>query len=265
MYRNKRTIMRAIIIDDERLAREELKKLLKDYHEIEIIDEAKNPEEAIQKIKELKPDLLFLDIQMPGMTGFEMLKHLDEIPQVVFVTAYDEFALKAFEVNALDYVLKPVDPARLEETVKKLTSNKEAEFQSSAKTPQLDRSNRTLGIADQIFIKDGEKTFFISLKEVRMFESDGNYVKVYFDKSKPLILRSLNSLEEKLNPEYFFRANRKYIINLTWVHRVENWFNGGLQVELRPFTNGNNEEVKEGDKIEISRRQAIKFKEIFSI
>jgi two-component system LytT family response regulator len=257
--------MRAIIIDDERLAREELKKLLKDYHEIEIIDEAKNPEEAIEKIKAQKPDLLFLDIQMPGMTGFEMLKRLDEIPQVVFVTAYDEFALKAFEVNALDYVLKPVDPVRLEETVKKLTSNKESDFQSTAKTPQLDRSNRTLGISDQIFIKDGEKTFFVSLKDVRMFESDGNYVKVYFDRSKPLILRSLNSLEEKLNPEYFFRANRKYIINLTWISKIENWFNGGLQVELRPANNLGNDETKEGDKIEISRRQAIKFKEIFSI
>lgn len=257
--------MIAIIIDDERLAREELKKLLKDYHEIEIIDEAKNPEEAIEKIKAQKPDLLFLDIQMPGMTGFEMLKRLDEIPQVVFVTAYDEFALKAFEVNALDYVLKPVDPVRLEETVKKLTSNKESDFQSTAKTPQLDRSNRTLGISDQIFIKDGEKTFFVSLKDVRMFESDGNYVKVYFDRSKPLILRSLNSLEEKLNPEYFFRANRKYIINLTWISKIENWFNGGLQVELRPANNLGNDETKEGDKIEISRRQAIKFKEIFSI
>src|SRR4051794_21578931 len=127
--------MRTIIIDDERLAREELKKLLKDYHEIEIIDEAKNPEEGIEKIKALKPDLIFLDIQMPGMTGFDMLKKLDEIPQVVFVTAFDDFALKAFEVNAMDYVLKPVDPARLEETVKKLLNNSEADFQSTAKAP----------------------------------------------------------------------------------------------------------------------------------
>ncbi|WP_343604914.1 response regulator [Fluviicola sp.] len=259
--------MRTIIIDDERLAREELKKLLKDYHEIEIIDEAKNPEEGIEKIKALKPDLIFLDIQMPGMTGFDMLKKLDEIPQVVFVTAFDDFALKAFEVNALDYVLKPVDPARLDETVKKLLNNPEADFQSTAKAPKIDRSSRPLTISDSIFIKDGEKCFFISLDKVRIFESDGNYVKVYFEKSRPLILRSLNSLEERLEPQHFFRANRKYIINLNWVQKVENWFNGGLQVELKPviIKTSTGEEIREGEKIEISRRQAIKFKELFSI
>jgi len=246
--------MRTIIIDDERLAREELKKLLKDYHEIEIIDEARNPEEGIEKIKALKPDLIFLDVQMPGMTGFDMLKKLDEIPKVVFITAHDEFALKAFEVKALDYLMKPVDPARLEETMQKLMINSDDEFQSSSAAPKSDRATRTLTITDRIFIKDGEKCFFVSLEKVRKFESDGNYVKVYFDNSRPLILRSLNSLEERLDPEHFFRANRKFIINLNWITMVENWFNGGLQVEL-----------KEGEKVEISRRQAIKFKEMMSI
>lgn len=259
--------MRTIIIDDERLAREELKKLLKDFHEIEIIDEAKNPEEAIEKIKSQKPDLLFLDIQMPGMTGFEMLQQLDEIPQVVFVTAFDNFAMKAFEVNALDYVLKPVDPKRLEETIKKITTNPDNTFQSSSKVPTNDRTTRLLTINDPIFIKDSEKCFFVSLEKVRVFESDGNYVKVYFDKNRPLLLRSLNSLEEKLDPQHFFRANRKFIINLNWIHKVENWFNGGLQVELKPYTvkTASGEELREGEKIEISRRQAIKFKEQFSI
>jgi len=245
--------MRTIIIDDERLAREELKKLLKDYHEIEIIDEAKNPEEGIEKILLHKPDLIFLDIQMPGMTGFEMLQKLDEIPKVVFVTAHDEFAHKAFDVKALDYVLKPVDPARLEETMRKLMVNDD-EFQSNAGALKSDRTTRPLTITDKIFIKDGEKCFYIALDKVRMFESDGNYVKVYFDKNRPLILRSLNSLEERLDPEHFFRANRKFIINLNWISTIENWFNGGLQVELR-----------EGEKVEISRRQAIKFKEMMSI
>lgn len=245
--------MRTIIIDDERLAREELKKLLKDYHEIEIIDEAKNPEEGIEKIRALKPDLVFLDIHMPGMTGFDMLKKLDEIPKVVFVTAHDEFALKAFDVKALDYVLKPVDPARLEETMRKIMANDD-EFQSNVGAPKTDRSTRPLSITDSIFIKDGEKCFYVSLSKVRKFESDGNYVKVYFEGSRPLILRSLNSLEERLDPEHFFRANRKFIINLNWISMIENWFNGGLQVEL-----------KEGEKVEISRRQAIKFKEMMSI
>ena len=243
---------RTIIIDDERLAREELKSLLKDYHEIEIIDEAKNGEEGIQKIKEHKPDLIFLDINMPGLNGFEMIKHLEEIPRVIFVTAYDEYALKAFEVSALDYILKPVDPERLKEGIQKLTSN-EDDFVSSQQLV-ITRKDRVLNTSDSVFIKDGEKCWFVELSKVRMLESDGNYVKVYFDNFRPLILRSLNSFEERLDPESFFRANRKYIINLKWVSSIENWFNGGLQVELR-----------EGEKVEISRRQAIRFKELMSL
>mgnify|MGYP000346377268 CR=1 FL=1 len=243
---------RTLIIDDERLAREELKLLLKDYIEIEIIDEARNGEEGILKINELKPDLIFLDVNMPEMSGFDMLKHLDEIPRVIFVTAYDEYALKAFEVSALDYVMKPVDPDRLKDAVQKLNTN-EDDFVSSNSTT-LTRKNRPLTVNDRVFIKDGEKCWFIELSKVRMLESEGNYVKVYFDGFKPLILRSLNSFEDRLDPEYFFRANRKFIINMQWISKVENWFNGGLQVELR-----------EGEKVEISRRQAIRFKELMSL
>jgi len=243
---------RTLIIDDERLAREELKLLLKDYIEIEIIDEARNGEEGILKINELKPDLIFLDVNMPEMSGFDMLKHLDEIPRVIFVTAYDEYALKAFEVSALDYVMKPVDPDRLKDAVQKLNTN-EDDFVSSNSTT-LTRKNRPLTVNDRVFIKDGEKCWFIELSKVRMLESEGNYVKVYFDGFKPLILRSLNSFEDRLDPEYCFRANRKFIINMQWISKVENWFNGGLQVELR-----------EGEKVEISRRQAIRFKELMSL
>ena len=244
--------IKTLIIDDERLAREELKSLLLPHDEIEIIGEAKNGEEGIKLIHELKPDLIFLDISMPGMTGFEMLKQLDEIPKVIFVTAYDEFALKAFEVNALDYVLKPVEPARLQESIQK-TNQKEDDF-SSKLDGHISRKDRQLNLKDRVFIKDGEKTWFIELSKIRMFESDGNYVKVYFDTSRPLILRSLNSFEERLDPEFFFRANRKFIINLAWINSIENWFNGGLMVEL-----------KEGEKVEISRRQAIRFKELMSL
>lgn len=242
---------KTILVEDERLAREELKSLLKDYLEIDIIAEAKNGEEGIALIKEQKPDLVFLDINMPGMNGFEMLKHLEEIPRVIFVTAYDEYALKAFEVNALDYILKPVDPERLREAIQKLSS--EDDF-VSAQSAGIARKDRFLTVNDRVFIKDGEKCWFVELSKVRMLESDGNYVKVYFDNFRPLILRSLNSFEERLDPEHFFRANRKFIINLQWVSSIENWFNGGLQVELR-----------EGEKVEISRRQAIRFKELMSL
>ncbi len=242
---------KTILVEDERLAREELKSLLKDYLEIDIIGEAKNGEEGIALIKEQKPDLVFLDINMPGMNGFEMLKHLEEIPRVIFVTAYDEYALKAFEVNALDYILKPVDPERLREAIQKLSS--EDDF-VSVQSAGIARKDRFLTVNDRVFIKDGEKCWFVELSKVRMLESDGNYVKVYFDNFRPLILRSLNSFEERLDPEHFFRANRKFIINLQWVSSIENWFNGGLQVELR-----------EGEKVEISRRQAIRFKELMSL
>ena len=240
-----------MIIDDERLAREELKSLLKEFNEIEIVGEAQNGEEGIQKVKELNPDLIFLDVSMPEMTGFEMLKHLEDIPNVVFVTAYDQYALKAFEVNALDYVLKPVESERLEDAIKKLKERDENEFESE--NAPLSRKDRQLTIEDRVFIKDNEKCYFVRLGDIRMLESDGNYVKVYFGDSRPLILRSLNSFEGKLDPEVFFRANRKFIVNLQFVHKVENWFNGGLQFELTS-----------GDKIEVSRRQAIRFKEHFA-
>lgn len=244
--------MNVLIIDDERLAREELKSMLDKYDFLDIVGEATNPNEGIAKIKEHQPDLIFLDIQMPGMNGFEMLQKLDEIPKVIFVTAFDEFALKAFEINALDYLLKPIDPQRLNETMQKL-QHPEEDFTTKLGGVES-RKEKVLTLGDRIFIKDGEKCWYIDIQTVRMFESDGNYVKVYFDRFRPLILRSLNSLEERLDSKHFFRANRKFIINLNWISSIENWFNGGLLVTLR-----------EGEKIEISRRQAIRFKEQMSL
>lgn len=243
---------KTLVIDDERLAREEMKSILKEFSEIEVIGEAQNGDEALELIKSAEPDLLFLDVNMPGMTGFELLKKLDTIPNVIFVTAYDEYAIKAFEVNALDYLLKPIDIDRLNEAIGKLKQKSESEFESDI-DQKTDRNSRLLTKEDRVFIKDGEKCYFVQLSEVRMLESDGNYVKVHFGKNRPLILRSLNSFEEKLDPECFFRANRKFIVNLDWISGVENWFNGGLQIELNT-----------GEKIEVSRRQTIRFKELFS-
>ncbi|HEU5292073.1 MAG TPA: LytTR family DNA-binding domain-containing protein [Cyclobacteriaceae bacterium] len=240
--------MKALIVDDERLARKELIKLLEDHPGIEVVGEAMNAEEAIQMTNDLNPDLLFLDIQMPGKTGFQLLEELDSVPVVVFTTAYDEFALKAFEVNALDYLLKPIQAERLSETVAKIVE-KERSKAIAARNP-----DKKLGLNDQVFVKDGDRCWFVSLTNVRMFESDGNYIKVYFDSNRPMIHKSLNALDEKLDERAFFRASRKHIINLSWVEGIEQWFNGGLMVKL-----------KGGDKVEVSRRQAAKFKDMMSL
>ncbi len=249
---------KSVVIDDERLAREELKSILKEFPEISVVGEAQNAEEGIELIKKTGPDLVFLDVNMPELSGFDMLKKLEDIPHVIFITAYDEYALKAFEVNALDYILKPIDPERLAEAIEKLKEREEAEFESSQEL-RTSRKDRMLTSTDKVFIKDGEKCFFVELSKVRMLESDGNYVKVYFEKNRPLILRSLNSFESRLDPEHFFRANRKFIINLDWIDSVENWFNGGLRVELKHEIDGKKEIV------DISRRQAIRFRELLSL
>lgn len=242
---------RAIIIDDERLARNELRRLLQEHPEIEIIDEAANADEAIEKIDHQHPDIIFLDVQMPGKTGFDMLQELDDAPCVIFTTAYDEYALKAFEVNALDYLLKPIEPQRLADAIHKL-NEQTRDSPSPCDSPNTNRSR--LDDNHQVFVKDGDRCWFVKLSDIRLFESVGNYAKVYFGTNKPLILKSLNALEERLNEEVFFRANRKHIINLRMIDKIEPYFNGGLLVEL-----------KGGDKIEVSRRQTVKFKEMMSL
>lgn len=236
--------MKTLIIDDERLARKELISLLESHKNIEIIGEATDADDALDKINKLNPDLIFLDIQMPGKTGFDLLESLDTVPKVIFTTAYDEFALKAFEVNALDYLLKPIQPERLGDAINKL--NMEPVSAGGVR--------KTLSGSDQVFVKDGDKCWFVKLSEVRLFESDGNYIKVYFGGNKPMIHKSLNALDERLDDRTFFRASRKHIINLGWVENIDTWFNGGLLVQL-----------KGGEKIEVSRRQAARFKEKMSL
>lgn len=240
--------MKVIIVDDERLARQELKSMLSTFPNMEIVSECSDAETAIEVINQLKPDVVFLDIQMPGKTGFDVLEELSAVPHVVFVTAHDEFAIKAFEVNALDYLLKPVQPARLADAVKKLNENIQQD--SRPRIP----GEHVLSENDQVFVKDGEKCWFVKLSDVRLFESEGNYVRIYFNQNKPLILRSLNYLDERLDQKIFFRASRKHLINLRWVDAIEQWFNGGLMVKL-----------KGGEQVEISRRQAVKLKEMMSL
>jgi len=241
--------MKAIIVDDERLARNELKRLLENFPQIEVIAEAANTDEASALLETMQPDVLFLDIQMPGKTGFEWLESWDGyLPEVIFTTAFDEYALKAFEVNALDYVLKPVELTRLSESIQKL----EKRLIQQIKSPET--PSHVLGAMDQIFVKDGERCWFVRLERVRLCESMGNYVRLFFDDQKPLVLKSLNALEDRLDPKVFFRANRKHIINLNFIDKIEPWFSGGLQVTLSG----------KGEKIEISRRQSSRFKELLS-
>ena len=245
--------MRAIIIDDERLARKELNNLLENYPEIETVDQAVNADEALEKIIQLDPELIFLDIQMPGKTGFELLEELEKVPKVIFTTAYDEFAIKAFDVNALDYLLKPIQEERLKDAITKVLAVQASALAERAQEG-VSEIKEQLGMNDQVFVKDGDRCWFISLKEIRLFESDGNYIKVYFNNVKPMIHKSLNALDEKLDERSFFRASRKHIINLSWIETIETWFNGGLLVQL-----------KGGEKIEVSRRQAARFKEKMSL
>lgn len=242
--------MRTLIIDDERLARKELKSLLEKYTEIEVIGECANAVEAREAIHKEKPDLIFLDIQMPGESGFDLLETLEYQPRVIFVTAFDTYAIRAFEVNALDYILKPIEDERLESAIRKIQQGGENTDVSEGEESEEGQ----LKLDDQIFLKDGEKCWFVTLKDIRYFESEGNYVRVFFENQKPLILKSLNNLEKRLDERDFFRISRKFIVNLKEIVHIEPWFNGGLQIKLKPDVT-----------LEVSRRQASKFKELLSL
>lgn len=241
--------IRTLLIDDEDLSRQVMRHLLADHPDVRIVDEAANADEAIAKIRQHRPDLIFLDINMPGKNGFELLAELDESPHVVFVTAYDEFAVRAFETNALDYLLKPVRPERLQKTMEALRETMRA---TPPDTP-ADRPGK-LRPDSMVFIKDGEKCYFVRLSDIFLLESEDNYVRVHFGDNKPLHRKSLNMLEEKLPPELFFRANRQQIFNLSFITGIEPFFHGSLRVTLRG-----------GMRIEISVRRAGAFKELLSL
>jgi len=216
--------MKALLVDDERLARAELRRLLEAHPEVEIVGEARNGEEALELVSSLRPDLLFLDIQMPGMSGFDLLGRLEEPPQVIFTTAFDRHALDAFNANAVDYLLKPIAPARLAVALGKLRSS-----------PQ-----RPL---ERVFVRDGDRCWLVKVADILLLESEGNYTRLYFGKDKPLIPRSLSALEERLDPELFFRASRQHIVNLQAVQKVDPGVADNLLVTL-----GN------GMQVELSRR-----------
>ena len=232
----------AVIVEDSRLARSELKELLKEHPEVEIIGEAENVDNAYKLITTVNPTLLFLDINMPEKDGFDLLEMLDTIPVVIFTTAYDEYAIKSFEYNAFDYLLKPINKDRFAKTISKLLPFLEEK--------QNESENKNLTENSQIFIKEGDKCWMVILKDILLFEIVGNYTRVYFKNNKPLIYKSLNQIENRLPESYFFRVNRQQIINLKCIEKVTPWFNGKLKITL-----SNSIEV------EVSRRQSLKFKQ----
>jgi len=240
--------IKTILVDDEKLARQELKFLLQEYPDIQIIDEAENVDEALEKIHRLQPDLIFLDIEMPEKNGFDLMSDLEYVPKVVFVTAHNKFASQAFESDAMDYLLKPMKSERLARTIEKLRSH----IQQNKITETV--SEGRLPVEKRIFLKDGEKCYFVRLTEIYMIESVGNYCRFHFGTDRPMIHRSLNKIQERLDPHIFFRANRQQIINTEYISSIESYYKGGMKVAL------NN-----GIELEISTRNSVAFKEMMGM
>lgn len=233
------------LVDDEYLALEELKVLLGPYEDLELVGMSERVDRAIEECNELKPDLIFLDINMPGKDGFGFLESLEEVKEVIFVTAYDQFAIKAFEINALDYLLKPLNPKRLAEAI--------ARFRIKFSKNQVLEEDR-LSADKKIFIKDGEKCHFVPVSKIFLLESEGNYVRVFFENQQALLHKSLTYMEQKMPADLFFRANRQYMFNLDFIERIEPYFNSTLLIVLKP-----------GHKIDLSQRQSVKFREITGV
>ncbi|MRG44556.1 response regulator [Chitinophaga sp. SYP-B3965] len=234
--------MEAVIIDDERLARKDLRAILKQFPFVTITGEAANVAEALELIERTRPQVIFLDIEMPEANGFALLEQLRTVPAVIFTTAYDAYAIKAFEVNALDYLLKPVTEKRLAESLERL--------QETIKP----KAEQYPDLQEKIFVKDGERCWFVPLADIRLLESTGSYARIHFGKHAPLLARSLQSLESRLNPLYFFRASRKHIVNLEHVQHITTLNQHLLELELT-----------DGTKIPLSRRQSILFRELRGI
>ena len=209
---------------------------------IQIAGEANSGQAALEWLSENHADVMFLDIQMPGMDGFELLQQLDHLPQVVFVTAYDQYAIRAFEHNALDYLQKPIEPNDLSRAVERIS-------QTEPKASQT----RLLSSGDSVFVKDGEQCWFVDVADIRLLEVDGNYTTLYFEQHQPMLPKTLNHLATRLDPTLFFRANRNQLFNLKHIQSVEPWVQG-----IRVVLSG-------GEKIELSRRQTQKFKEMMSL
>ncbi|MGH8075732.1 MAG: LytTR family transcriptional regulator DNA-binding domain-containing protein [Lysobacter sp.] len=231
----------AIIVEDSELARFELEHQLKAHPQIRIIGQAADVDSAVALINDMAPGLIFLDIDLPGGNAFDVLERLDRIPQIIFTTAFDHYALQAFEFNTVDYLLKPIEAERLAKAIEKLRI---------AATPDLAKHSPD----SPLYVKDGERCYLVKPKDIRLIEAVGNYSRLHFGSHAPLLYRSLNAIEERLEPTMFFRASRQHIVNLNYVEQIAPWTNGGLHLTLRG-----------GGEIEVSRRQSSRLKELMSL
>jgi two-component system LytT family response regulator len=250
--------VRAIIVDDERLARQELRRLLHAHEDVEIAGEARNADEAEDMLERYEPDLLFLDIQMPGRSGLEMLEACSNPPQTILTTAFDRYALRGFELNAVDYLLKPIAPERLSEALRRVrerlqppASSSSVEARSDA--PASETSGLRSGPLRQVFVRDGDRCWLVRAEEIVLLRSEGNYTRVVFAGNQPLIPRSLAQIEPRLDPMTFFRANRAEIVNLRRV------------ISVIPEADGYSIELRDGANISVSRRQAKVLRDILAL
>ncbi len=235
-------IWKALIVDDERLARSKLRSMLSDFPNIQIVGEADSTPEAIEQIEKTNPEVIFLDIQMPHASGFDLLEQIQTDAKVIFVTAYDEYAIRAFEVNALDYLLKPVNPKRLAHTVERLEQP----------TKTIDRN---LEYDDFIFVNSGRNSKFIKVGSIKCILAADVYSEIFTeDAGKFLLLKPLSEWENRLPAKNFMRIHRSTVINLEYVERVEKSFNYSYEVFLRGIR----------EPFSISRRYAAKIKDKFS-
>lgn len=235
---------KTLIVDDERLARQEVKRALAPFPQFEVVGEASNATEAVMLLTSLKVDLLFLDIHMPEKSGLQLLEELTMVPEVVFTTAYDQYAVKAFELDALDYLVKPLRQERFNQTiekVKKVLSEK-------------DKSMPSVSIHQKVFVKDKERFHLIQVRDIWLIESMENYARIHYNNRKVLLKKSLNLLEEILPTPSFFRINRKQIVNLDYIEHIHPHFKNKLQLVM-----------KTGQTFEVSTRQSVKLKKRISL
>lgn len=236
--------MKVVVVEDSRIAREGLIEMLKEFPELEVVGDAEHPVPALELIRDKRPDVIFLDIHMPGETGFDLLEKLDYEPRIIFTTAYSEYAIKSFDYHTIDYLLKPISQERLALAVAKLKTN--SHDVSVELKPKLDMNHK-------ILIKDEDKCHLVTLESILYFESCKNHVRIFFHQQSAFIKKSLTQVEERLPTKFFFRANRQFIVNLQSITSIEEDIKDGYLVTM---TNGKI--------IDISRRQALDLKGLLS-